>query len=309
VTRKVHPTARFGWLISGLLVVAVAEAQTSERPPPLAIAAPSETHAVRLFDRPVKGRPEQWEKMGDSRIVRNVRSASLTPFLPARERATGAAVIIVPGGAFLMLSMDSEGYDVARWLSERGVAAFVLKYRLKESPRDPRAYVKVLGEVLSRPPQPSSTGLPQTPSEAVEDAQKAIEVVRSNADSWHIDPRRVGMLGFSAGAMTTLSVALGHYGSVRPDFIALIYGPMNSVDVPSGAPPMFAALAADDPLFGRNGLGLVASWQKAGRPVEAHLYERGGHGFGMRQQGLTSDLWIDQFYRWVQDRGLLRGSN
>ena len=113
------------------------------------------------------------------------------------------------------------------------------------------------------------------------------------------------MIGFSAGAMTTLSTALRNDPAARADFIGTIYGPLGEVQVPHDAPPLFVAIAADDPLLGGGGFGLITAWRAAKAPVELHYYERGGHGFGMRHQSLTSDLWVEQFYAWMQARGLL----
>jgi acetyl esterase/lipase len=116
------------------------------------------------------------------------------------------------------------------------------------------------------------------------------------------------MVGFSAGAMTALQVTLQSATGPRPDFVGLIYGPMNSVTPPANAPPVFAALANDDPLFGNTDYGLAQAWRKARAPFEMHVYERGGHGFGMASNKATSDLWIDEFFAWIRARGLLNRS-
>jgi len=129
--------------------------------------------------------------------------------------------------------------------------------------------------------------------------------VRRRAAEWGVDPKRIGMVGFSAGAMTVLQVALKNAPDARPEFVAPIYGPMESVVVPPNAPALFVARAADDPLMGLESFGLIEAWHKAGAPVELHVYEHGGHGFASSHRGTTSDLWIDQFYAWMQDRGFL----
>jgi acetyl esterase/lipase len=105
--------------------------------------------------------------------------------------------------------------------------------------------------------------------------------------------------------MNTLATALRNDPAARADFIGIIYGPLSAVQVPQPAPPLFAAIAADDPLIGTGDFGLIKSWRDAKAPVEFHLYEHGGHGFGMRKLSKTSDLWADQFYTWMQTRGLL----
>lgn len=260
-------------------------------------------NAIPLLAQAKAPDAEQWENFMDSRIVRNVTAPTLTPFLPDPAKANGAAVVVAPGGAFMMLSIDNEGYDVARWLAAHGIAAFVLKYRLKPTPRDTPAFMGQLAALLNNAGKTSDNL--STPPEALADAQAAIRLVRQRAAAWHVDPHRVGLMGFSAGAMTTISTGLDPDKASRPDFIAPIYGPLSSRAVPADAPPMFTAMAMDDPIFSRSDLGFITAYRAAGRPVEAHLYESGGHGFGMRKQGKSSDLWIEQFHAWAQARGLL----
>ena len=131
-------------------------------------------------------------------------------------------------------------------------------------------------------------------------------VVRARAKEWDVDPTRVGMLGFSAGAMTTLSVAMNATPQTMPAFIAPIYGPMSAVTVPAAAPPMFVAIAADDPIFANRGYGLIESWNSAKKPVEFHLYQKGSHGFGLGMPGTTTTGWIESFYRWLDMNGVLK---
>ena len=249
---------------------------------------------------------EQWFEFGGLRQARNVNEPTLTPFLPSPSNATGAAVIVAPGGAFLMLSMDSEGFEVARWLARHGVAAFVLKYRLRKTPQDFQRFTQALAAALSNI-GPGGPDLSQIPAKALDDAQAAIRLVRSRAKQWGVDPHRVGFVGFSAGAMLAERMGLIHDKAARPDFIAPIYGPMKSVKVPTDAPPLFVAIALDDPLMLRGkSLGLITSWWKAGRPVEAHLYEKGGHGFGMSHPTAATGLWIEEFHAWMKDSGFLQ---
>lgn len=273
------------------------------------VAAPDMSKAIPLGPRaPASAAPEQWEKFGGELIVRNVTSPTLTPFLPDPAKATGAAVIVAPGGGFLELSMDNEGYPVAQWLADHGVAAFLLKYRTRPTPRDAQGFLASLGQLM-RGAATGSTARIDTPPEALADAQAAVRLVRARAQTWGVDPARVGFLGFSAGAMTTLSVGLAQDKAARPDFIGSIYGPMGPREVPADAPPMFVAVALDDPLMAQGkSIGLIDSWRTAKRPVEAHLYERGSHGFGMSGRRPASKLWIDEFYAWMADRGLLAGS-
>lgn len=264
--------------------------------------------------------PEQWHtNRSGTHAVRNVAAPTLEPFLPDPAKATGVAVIVAPGGGFTTLEMENEGYPVARWLADHGIAAFVLKYRLSQTPRDHQAFLDYL-RVQNTPPVAGTTPQPAAPAlsperqkaldAAREDGQAAVRLVRARAGEWKIDPAKVGMVGFSAGAYTTVAVTLADDRAARPDFIAPIYGSLAARDVPADAPPMFVAVAFDDPLMMRNSapgnsFGLIESWRAAKRPVEAHFYERGGHGFGMIKKGVASAMWIDQFLAWMQDRQIV----
>jgi acetyl esterase/lipase len=291
-----------------VLIGAPANASTPQRGPLIAaIAAPDQSAAIALGPPGAAAGPgEQWEVFHGERTVRNVTQPTLTPVLPEPGRATGAAVIVVPGGGFLNLSIDNEGFTEARWLAAHGVAAFVLKYRTQPTPRDVDGFLGAYRALMAKAAaEPLS--LSMTPPEALADAQAAVRLVRARAGAWRIDPSRIGMLGFSAGAFTTLGVALADDKTAHLDFIAPIYGPMAAVTVPADAPPMFAAVALDDPLMARGkSLGLIESWRSAGRPLEVHLYARGGHGFGMTPHSAATMLWIDELYAWMKDQGLLR---
>ena len=141
------------------------------------------------------------------------------------------------------------------------------------------------------------------------DARAAFALIRSRAAEWRVDPNRIGMIGFSAGAMLTMATALsGQQGSAdaKPAFLGNVYGPLAAVTVPADAPPLFAAIAADDPLFGNGNFALIDSWRTAKRPVEFHLFEQGGHGFGMYPKPTTSTGWFDEFTRWLDMHGLLK---
>jgi acetyl esterase/lipase len=273
------------------------------------IATPDQPNAITLNTGPLPGATakEAWHSQYGSVFARNVTVATITPFLPDPAKATGAAVIVAPGGGFRTLSMENEGWDVAKALADKGVAAFVLKYRLNPTPEDMGGFEKSMAEMFSgaRPPRPPAQ---QDPAAAlapqIADARAAFALVRSHAAEWHIDPDRVGMVGFSAGAMLTLSTAL--YGQdAKPAFIGDIYGPLTTVEVPADAPPLFIALAADDPFFANSGYGLIDSWKAAKRPVEFHLYEQGGHGFGMYKKETTSTGWFDAFAAWLGMHGYL----
>jgi acetyl esterase/lipase len=138
----------------------------------------------------------------------------------------------------------------------------------------------------------------------IADARAAFALVRAHGREWGVDPDRIGMVGFSAGAMLTMATALAGQDA-KPAFIGNIYGPLGQVTVPADAPPLFVALAADDPLFANSGIGLIDSWRAAKRPVEFHFYEQGGHGFGMYPKETTSTGWFDAFVRWIGMHGML----
>jgi len=273
------------------------------------IPTPAQPDAITLDTGVLPGAtaPESWHRQYGSVFARNVTVATLTPVLPPAAKATGAAVIVAPGGGFRTLSMENEGWAVARALADKGVAAFVLKYRLNQTPADMAGFERSMAEMFSatakRPPAPQDPAAAYAPQ--IADARAAFALVRARAKGWHVDPDRVGMLGFSAGAMLTMATTL-HGQDAKPAFIANIYGPLSTVTVPAGAPPLFVALAADDPFFANGGFGLIDSWRGAKRPVEFHLYEQGGHGFGMYQKTTTSTGWFDGFTRWLGMHGYLK---
>ncbi|TPV60792.1 alpha/beta hydrolase [Aestuariibacter sp. GS-14] len=229
-------------------------------------------------------------------FIRNVTNPSLYAFLPEPDKATGTAVIVAPGGAFLSLAVQTEGMDVAKVLNEKGIAAFVLTYTLNATPTDIPGYQKVVGDVFGAKARGEEPDIfvPQAPN----DALAALRYVKQHANAYGVDPQKVGFIGFSAGAMTTLSASVAE-ASERPAFLGYIYGPMNAIDVPANAPPMFAALALDDGLFGKMGFGIVGAWQAKGIPVELHAYEKGEHGFGVGRPGTTSAGMMDQFIAWL----------
>jgi acetyl esterase/lipase len=240
------------------------------------------------------------------RVVRNVTQPTLTAFLPNRAVASGTAVVICPGGAFHFLAIDHEGVDVARWLNARGVAAFVLRYRLLRTPADDEEFVGQLQQNMANRPR-FRQQVQQLRPLITADGQQAVKVVRQRADEWGLAPDRIGIMGFSAGGVVTASVALQHDADSRPTFAAPIYNaPLEEIVVPADAPPLFIAVADDDPFAASASVPLYSAWNAAGQPAELHIYSKGGHGFGMRQQGLPADRWIDQFGDWLQVQGLLQ---
>ena len=307
--------AMFAALLVATSLAAPLQAQVNPGaafPVPTPRAALAEPNATPLYPNGAPAIPgaaaeERWDSMMGEPLVRNVVKPTIAPFLPAPGKATGAAVIVAPGGAFVMLAIDNEGWAVAKWLADHGIAAFVLKYRVQPTPADEAAFDKAAKDIIGRAAtaDAASQAPPSFPP-AIDDGIAAMRFVRGNAARWGIDPHRVGMIGFSAGAMTALSVTLANAPGAMPDFTGLIYGPMSPVTPPPGAPPLFAALAGDDPLFGRSGFGIVDSWRKAGRPVELHVYQQGGHGFGMHANGTSTMLWPDEFVAWLNTNHLLQ---
>lgn len=273
------------------------------------IAIPAQPTAIVLDTGALPGATaaESWHSQYGSVFARNVTVATLTPFLPDPAKATGAAVIVAPGGGFRTLSMENEGWDVAKALADKGVAAFVLKYRLVQTPPDLPGFERSMQEMFSgvaRAPRPDPEKAIAGIAPQIADSRAAFALVRKRAGEWHVDPDRIGMVGFSAGAMLTMATTLAGEDA-KPAFIGLIYGSLAPVTPPADAPPMFVALAADDPLFGNGGFGLIDSWRTAKRPVEFHLYERGGHGFGMYKKKTTSTGWFDAFALWLDMHGML----
>lgn len=274
------------------------------------IAIPVQENAIILNTGPLPDatNPETWHSQYGSKFARNVTVATLTPFLPDPAKATGAAVIIAPGGGFRTLSMENEGWDVARALADQGIAAFVLKYRLNQTPAEMGAFEESMRQMFSgtaaRPPRTGPEAIAALAPQ-IADARAAFALVRANADKWHIDPNRVGMIGFSAGAMLTMATTL-HGEDAKPALIANIYGPLAAVEVPADAPPLFVALASDDPFFANSGFGLIESWRAAKRPVEFHYFENGGHGFGMYKKTTTSTGWITAYISWLKMHGWIK---
>ncbi|UZK69188.1 alpha/beta hydrolase [Sphingomonas sp. S1-29] len=275
------------------------------------IATPAQPNAIVLDTGPLPGATaaESWHSQYKSVFARNVTVATLTPFLPDPAKATGAAVVVAPGGGFRALSMENEGWDVARALAAKGVAAFVLKYRLNQTPADMPGFERSMREMFSgvaaRPPRPAPADAMAALAPQIADSRAAFALIRKRAGEWKVDTDRIGMVGFSAGAMLTLATTVAGQDA-KPAFIGNIYGPLSAMPAPADAPPMFVALAADDPFFANGGFGLIESWKTAKRPVEFHLYEQGGHGFGMYQKATTSTGWFDAFTRWLDMHGMLK---
>ena len=278
--------------------------------------APAEPNAILLGTGGVADQPakESWFRQWGDPMARNITTATLTPFLPEQGKANGAAVIVAPGGGFRWLSMGNEGWEVAEALAKEGIAAFVLKYRLFPTPPSLDSF----SAWMNRPrpvaaPTSDSAGSAPAPrmqmdlSNQLADAEAAYAMIVNRAKEWGVDTSRIGMIGFSAGAGLTMHSTLNSK-KMHLAFIGPIYGGMGPVDVPKNAPPMFSVIASDDFLFGGQ-FGVIESWYKAGRPVEFHLYQNGGHGFGLGNPNRTSNRWFDAFTHWLDVNSFLASTS
>lgn len=248
--------------------------------------------------------PETVTGATGNRRMMNVSTPTLTVYLPDPSVATGTAVIIAPGGGFVWLSIDSEGYDVAKWLAARGIAGIVLKYRLlqvegNDAAEVTKAATAALGAVTS-----NRSLIDGYSKYGIADGAEAVKVARAHAAEWNISRDRIVLAGFSAGAIVTSAVVL--QSDAHPNYAAPIYGgPFNEVPpIPQGLPPIFLAVAQDDAGAGPLVTRFYDALKTAGYKPELHVFSSGGHGFGMRKQGKSSDHWIDEFYYWLEAQGL-----
>jgi acetyl esterase/lipase len=314
MTYKLKSLAKLSILAALLTYAASAIAQDGTVYP---LAAPAEPDAIPLNTGGVKNQPasESWFRQWGDPMARNVTTATLTPFLPKPGTATGAAVIVAPGGGFRWLSMGNEGWEVATALAEKGIAAFVLKYRLQPTPVPLADFTASMNAPRPTAAAPSDSfrtaSRPTTPqrdlSNQLQDAEAAYAMIVRRAKEWSVDTGRIGMMGFSAGAMLTMHATLNSK-IMKLAFIAPIYGAMGPVEVPKNAPPMFNVIASDDGLFSGQ-FGVIDSWFKARRPVEFHLYQNGGHGFGLGNPGKTSNRWFDAYMHWLDVNGFLKAKS
>ena len=224
--------------------------------------------------------------------VLNVTTPTLTAYLPEKSKATGTGVIIAPGGYCLALAISQEG-DAARLLQSRGIAAFVLKYRIIEK----------IGDGI-----PKNLNMDEACKYGIADGIQAVKVVRQRAAEWNVSPDRIGFMGFSAGGMVASGALLQTDAAARPNFAAPIYGAPFGVipQIPKNLPPIFMAWAQDDDLAGGAIMKFYDALRAAGNKPEIHIYSAGGHGFGVKKQGTSSDHWIDDFYNWLEAQGLTK---
>lgn len=287
----------FRFLIALAVAAASIPALAADGPPQFRIEAttPSLRQSIELGSGPGK---EQWEAFSDQVSVRNVTGAAIYPFPPRAGQGNGKAVIVVPGGGYRFVSIESEGFRVAEALAAQGFTAFVLKYRTITTARDLPTYMADTAKLFGNL---GKAKLDDNPP-AVDDLATAVQFVRTNADKWQIDPAKIDVVGFSAGSRTAIRFLENKREASMISGVGLIYPPMTETVQPGPRPPLFLAIANDDPLFKQGGLGLVQNWLTESPKVEFHLYAGGSHGFGMRVNGNTSDLWTDQYVAWLNRR-------
>jgi endo-1,4-beta-xylanase len=253
-----------------------------------------------------KNEPETlaWREEPENNIVFpilfNIHNPSIVPFIPDKSKATGAAVIIAPGGGHMFLTIDREGYDLAKYLADRGIASFVLKYRLARDQAGKSPY--------------------KVDPDALNDAKRAMRTVRSRAAEWGVDPNRIGFLGFSAGGeLAGLIATKNDTGdekatdpiekvSCRPDFNGFVYGgPYRVQELPKDIGPSFLLCAFNDPGNANNEANLFLKLKAANVQSELHIYSTGGHGFGVRNdRGIAVETWPARFVDWMNDIGMLK---
>ncbi len=243
------------------------------------------------------------------RVIYNVAKPTLTVFKPEEGKANGTSIIIAPGGAFRALSIDNEGYEVAKWLVKKRVTCFVLKYRLiKSNTTDPVAEMNAIWGT-EKFNQQNMELIPL----AIQDGRNAIAYVREHADEMKLDPNRIGIMGFSAGGTVTAGTAYGYTEANKPNFIAPVYAYFPKAlqgKLDAKAPPAFILAATDDNLdLASHSVDLYSQWLANKQPAEMHLYAKGGHGFGMASLKLPTDQWTERFTDWLQLNNWLSKSN
>lgn len=285
------------FFLLGLLIVVIADAQQK---------------VIQLYNGAAPG-SENWtwnEAENDNnswqtKVMYNVSHPTLTVFAPDSMQSTGTAVVICPGGGFHALSINSEGFDVAKWLVKKGVTCFVLKYRLVHCLTDDPTK-----EFMSKVGKPELEADMKSDIPFATDGKNAIAYVRNHADEFGIDKSKIGIIGFSAGGTVTASTAFGYTAENKPNFIAPIYPffpPEMVSTIPADAPPMFIAVASDDGFqLTPHSVNLYQQWLTSKHSAEMHIYSTGNHGFGMRVQHLPSDTWIDRFADWLRVNGFLK---
>lgn len=263
--------------------------------------------AQTIIDLPYKDNPdvtwntlenEYYSDIWQTQVVTNVSIPKMEVYQAAEPN--GTSVIVVQGCGLYGLSINSEGKDVAKWLNNKGISGFVLKYRLIPAGAD--GIKEITEEGNSNPARIGERVSPVLPL-SITDGLAAVNDVRTNATKMQLDPNKIGFMGFSAGSAFTMGVTFNHTEANRPNFIIPVYPWMTVIGdykIPENAPSMLVICASDDALgLARPGADLYLNWLTNGKNVGMHMYWKGGHGFGMKTQNLASDDWIFQFYQWA----------
>jgi acetyl esterase/lipase len=302
------PLATFLSLWTGVALAQAPEAAPSS-------PTPTPGSEIPLYSGPAPG-SEKWDWSERSvtspmglPIAQDVVRPVLLHYPADRAKAVGTAMIVAPGGGFRALMMSYEGVDIARRLNAMGGDAFVLKYRLLYSgPGAPRGRPGGTPAPAERPRRFTVTGAYKAQAGqdlralAAEDGRQAVRLVRERAGEFGVRRDRVGMIGFSAGGIVTLETVFGP-AATRPDFAAIIYGVGEIKDVPSPAPPLFLAVAADDAMAASRSVELFTAWRKAKGPAELHVFQMGAHGF--LNKGGGADHFLDRLEEWLGANKLL----
>ena len=269
---------------------------------------------IKLYPSIAPG-SETWDwkeaeiKTPDGKVIAyNVVEPTLTIYLPEKNKATGTSMLIAPGGAFHILSMDSEGHEVAKMLQAKGVAAFVLKYRTVQLKTN-----NPIGELMGKMKDFKKLDDVNAPviELAIKDAQTALKHIRNNATEYDINSDKVGMMGFSAGGTLTLGTFYSSSKETKPNYLAPIYPYVPAVDylknIPKEKYPIFIAVADNDNLgFAPGNAQLYLDWHNAGQAAEFHVYEKGLHGFGMNKNKIPTDTWHERLTDWMKLQGYLQ---
>jgi len=271
----------------------------------ISLSATAQQKVIQLYNGAAPGSEtwtynEQEYRPGTrSALIYNVSHPTLTVYPADPAVANGTAVVVCPGGGFYILAELHEGSDVAQWLNKKGVTVFLLKYRLGQSMTDNP------GQELSDNMKKSDFGqkIASVIPLSIADGRAAIQYVRAHAAEYKIKPNQIGIIGFSAGGTVAAASASNYTAENRPDFAAPIYGYIPEQiqgPVADDAPPLFIAAATDDNLgLAHFSVELYSKWLTAKKPAELHMYEKGSHGFGMKQQNIPTDTWIERFGDWL----------
>jgi acetyl esterase/lipase len=277
----------------------------------------AQNKVVQIYEGAVPG-TESWDwqegiQEGSSwrtQVVYNVAKPSLTIFAPDPAIANGTSVIICPGGGFVALAMGNEGYDVAKWLVKKGVTCFVLKYRLAHI--NTTDAVKYFNDAIHDRDEEKLKNQQSAIPYSIADGKAAIKYVRAHAADFKINPDKIGIVGFSAGGTVAASAAFNYTPANKPNFVAPIYAYFPKAmqgKVEDDAPALFIAVAANDPLnLQPHSVDLFTAWNTVKKDAELHVFNQGGHGFGMRVQQTTSDTWIERFADWMIAQKLLKNN-